>query len=153
MKKLFQLNSACIVAFICVSWCSVIYGDEVREMPAYSLVSDDFVVRDTNAPDAIFYGYDPKQLTGKLAEYGLKFPDYIHFPQGGLFIITVTDHVQEAFDLLSADPKKRLIIVDLMVDKEFKPHKASAPGKKMSRVLVTWCDPFKDIKSFAIKSA
>ena len=153
MRRILKLTPACIVAFFCALCCGLVRGEDVRELPAYMIVSDDFVTQATNSPDAIFFSYDPKHLTAKLAEFGLRFPENKHFPQGGLFIITITDHIQEAFDRLSGDLKKHLIIVDLMVDKESKPPKASGPAKKTSRVLLTWCDPIRDIKSFAIKRA
>jgi hypothetical protein len=54
---------------------------------------------------------------------------------------------------MAGDPAKHLIVVDLMTDKDFKPPKAVGSGKKTSRVLLVGCTPFKDIKSFAIKTA
>src|SRR5438477_396480 len=76
---------------------------------------------------------------------------HIHFVTN--FFGGSTDHQRLVGFFLSGDLKKHLIIVDLMVDKESKPPKASGPAKKTSRVLLTWCDPIRDIKSFAIKTA
>ncbi len=129
------------------------HGQQVRELPSYVLVSDDFVTRASDSPNAVYYCYDKKFLTTKLAEYGLKFPNNITFNDATLFVLMVSDYNQEAFNLMAGDPAKHLIVVELKTDKDSKPPKAVGSGKKTSRVLLVGCTPLKDIKSFAIKTA
>lgn len=153
MKSILYSIRLGLVAFSYTFCASPAHGQEVRELPSYVLVSDDFVTRASDSTNAIYYCYDQKLLTTKLAEYGLKFPDNMTFNDATLFVLTVSDYNQEAFNLMAGDPAKRLIVVALTTDKDSKPPKAVGIGKKTSRVLLVGCTPFKGIKSFAIKTA
>jgi hypothetical protein len=127
-------------------------GDE-RDLDSYMLASDAFVTRPADAADVVFYASNPKDLTAKLGEYGQKFPDNFDFPQGGLFILVVSDRVQEAFDKMSSVDAKHILIVNLNTDKDAQPPKTTEKDKKTSRLLLICCAPRRDIEGFAIEGA
>ena len=153
MKKILDSVTFVLFAFSFAFGGSLACGQEARELSSYMLVSDDFVTRASDATNVIFYCYDQKLLTPKLAEFGLKFPDNITFNDATLYVLTISDYNQEAFNLMAGDPARHLIVVDLMKDNDFKPLKAVASGKKNSRVFLVGCTPVRDIKSFVIKTA
>jgi len=153
MKRILYSIPLGLLVFVYTFCGDPVHGQEVRELPSYMLVSDDFVTRASDATNVIYYCYDKKLLTPKLAEFGLKFPDNINFNDATLYILTISDYNQEAFNLMAGDPAKHLIVVGLMKDNDFKPSKAVARGKKTSRVLLVGCTPFTGIKSFVIKTA
>jgi hypothetical protein len=144
----------CAVAvFATLAFSRSVAADDARELDSYMLASDEFITRDAKADDAIFFAYDPKALTAKLAEYGQKIPENINFPQGGLFILAVSDRVAESFKNVSSVATKHLLIVELEADKEAKRPKQAAKDKKTSRLLLICCSPMKDVKAWAIKDA
>ena len=128
---------------------------EIVELPSYMLVSDEFATRVADAPDIVYYTCDQKALTDKLNTYGLKFPDNIYFAEESLFVIVITDNLQEAFESLSIDPAERMLLINLKVDSDSDstPPKKMESGRKNSRILVISCPPLKDIKSTVIKKA
>jgi len=128
-------------------------ADDAKELDSYMLASDEFVDRPVGEKDAVFYASDPKLLDAKLKEYGQKFPDNMTFPQGGLFILVISDHVDQSFSSVSAIAAKHQLVVDLSADKDAKPPRASDEKHKTSRMLLICCQPVKGVKSFALKTA
>jgi hypothetical protein len=153
MKKILDSVAFAFFAFSFAFGGSLALGQESSELSSYMLVSDDFVTRTSDTTNFIYYCYDQKLLAPKLAEFGLKFPDNISFNDATLYVLTVSDYNQEAFNLMAEDPAKHFIVVDLMTDKDSKPPKAAGSGKKTSRILLVGCTPVYGIKGFTIKTA
>jgi hypothetical protein len=128
-------------------------ADDAKELDSYMLAADEYLDRPVDEKDAVYYANDPKLLNAKLKELGQKFPDNMSFPQGGLFILVVTDHADQAFASVSSVAGKHQLVVDLSADKDGKPPKPSDAKHKTSRMLLVWCPPVKGVKSFALKTA
>jgi hypothetical protein len=128
--------------------------EQSRGINTFALIADDLITRPVDAAaDQAFFTTDQKLLSAKLAEYGQKFPDNLDLPQGGLFLLVVTDHVQEAFKGLSMIDAQHEVVVDLAADKDAKPPGAAEKGKKRSRLLIVATAPIEGIKRLAVKTA
>jgi hypothetical protein len=128
-------------------------ADDSQELDSYMLCADEFVDRPVDEKDAVFYAYASNSLEAKLKEYGQKFPDNMNFPQGGLFILVIYDHVDQQFVSVSSVAATRQLVVDLSADKDAKPRRASDDKHKTSRMLLVCCPPLRGIRSFSLKTA
>ena len=145
------------IGFLCATLFAAcvtthLVAEEPRDLDSYMPLADEFVVRDKAAPDVVFYARDRKLIEGKLKEYDTEFPKQINVGGGAMFILVVSDHLDERFAGVSRLDSKKLLIVDLQADKkpEFKP---APEGKKHSRLLLIFCQPIKEISVFAMKTS
>jgi hypothetical protein len=128
--------------------------EPARDLRTFALLDDALVTRPTDAPsEQVYYGSDQKLLAAKLADYGEGFPTNVHFPQGALFVLVVSDHVREAFKGLSMIDARHEVVVGLAADKDVNPPKASEKSKKPSRLLLVATAPLEGIKGVAVKTS
>ncbi|HEY7116380.1 MAG TPA: hypothetical protein VH475_07335 [Tepidisphaeraceae bacterium] len=134
-------SSAWFLVLGCLLLSTSLRADGPQELPSYVLMQDAFVTLDKSAPDAVFYAYDEKAAAARLGELGVEWPKEFHFPPGSLFVIALSGYTGESFASMSAIRSSKTVIVDLQTDKETKPPKDAAAGKKNGRLLLVGCPP------------
>ena len=128
-------------------------AEETVELPSYMLMLDTVISRDVDAPDRIFYAYNPDPMAKQLAEFDVEYPDNHLFPQGALFVLAVTDHTGQRFDSMSALRSEHRLIVDLKPDEEAHKPEETDEGRKYSRLLLIGCPRIVDIDQWAVRTA
>ncbi len=139
-------------ALVLAALVGVTAAQDATELDSYMLLSEEVVVREEDAAETVYHTSDLKRATTKLKEFGVKVPDSVKFPGGGLFLVVVTDHATEVFRSLSVVEKKHVLVVDLETDKDAKQPDAAPAGKKNSLVLLVACPPLQGIKAFSVKT-
>jgi len=127
-----------VLLFVLSLFASSSQAGEVRELPSFMLLADEFVARDAQAANEIGYAYQPGPVEAEFRKLGQEFPKNLK---------------DQAFSNVSAALPSRAVIVGLKNDPGAPAAQNIPEGKKSSRLLFIGCPPPQDIKSFAIKTS
>jgi hypothetical protein len=144
----------CLYSALAVSAVSAGIRQEgpVKELDSYMLVMDEAVIRKPEATDYLWFGKDLDLVRAKLKEFGTAFPAGMNFRGETLFLILVTDRIEQAFDDVSGIESERVLIIDMKTRKA-DDGAASRPGAKASRIFVMACSPVPWAKKFEMRTS